>query len=356
MARLTDSFSSKYFDAASTLKGTKYQLVRVFVEGYNDVAFWRGVLDPYENDRLKFEISVPVRQDLAKGKKVVLKFLPQSGKNLILCVDSDFDYLFGDFSEQSQAVNGERYLFQTYAYATENFVCYPPSLHALCVKATKNDRMIFDFEQFFADYSKIIYPVFLRYALSARNSSQNSFTLNDFKNTVRINYLDLRENGRYTLEWLQRQVDKRLAILDRRRRRGVETPQAQAFERQIQQRGVTEENVFYFMQGHTLRDNVALPVLEVVCNQLRELTNRMIADSTREGVSLRNELSNYNNSLRPIEELLDDNSGYKKCFLYEYLAYDIYQYVCRDFPDTQDNLDTRSELIGKPSFNKSTAP
>ena len=48
------------------------RLVQVFVEGYDDVAFWRGIFDDYETEWLKFEISVPPRQDLAKGKKVLL--------------------------------------------------------------------------------------------------------------------------------------------------------------------------------------------------------------------------------------------------------------------------------------------
>jgi len=347
--KLTESFSSKYFEAASALRGAKYELVRVFVEGYNDVAFWRGVLDPYENERLRFEISIPVREDLAKGKKVVMSFLPQAGKNLILCVDSDFDYLFGDYNEQSRAVNRQPYLFQTYAYSTENYVCHPPSLHNLCVRATKNDRMIFDFEEFMAAYSRTIYPLFIWYVLSARKSAQRTFTLNDFRNTVRINYLDVRENGRYTLEWLARQVEKRIGILESRLPGGAWTQEMEDLQHQLRKRGVTEDNIYYFMQGHTLKDFVVLPVLQSVCDRLREQTNRMIADSTRQGVSLRNELSNYNNSLRKIEEILDDNESYRKCFLYEYLANDIYHYICREFPDTQQALDTRSEIVGKPS-------
>lgn len=34
------------------------RLVRVFVEGYEDVAFWRGVFDRFTNPYLRFEISV----------------------------------------------------------------------------------------------------------------------------------------------------------------------------------------------------------------------------------------------------------------------------------------------------------
>ena len=124
------------------------RLVRVYVEGYEDVAFWRGIFDHFQNPYMRFEISVPNRADLPKGKKVLMGMIPRSSDELILCVDSDFDFLFADRTEQSREVNNARYMFHTYAYATENFLCYAPSLHNVCVKATKNDTRIFDFVKF----------------------------------------------------------------------------------------------------------------------------------------------------------------------------------------------------------------
>ena len=112
------------------------RLVRVYVEGYEDVAFWRGIFDHFQNPYMRFEISVPNRADLPKGKKVLMGMIPRSSDELILCVDSDFDFLFADRTEQSREVNNARYMFHTYAYATENFLCYAPSLHNVCVKAT----------------------------------------------------------------------------------------------------------------------------------------------------------------------------------------------------------------------------
>ena len=103
------------------------RLVRVYVEGYEDVAFWRGIFDHFQNPYMRFEISVPNRADLPKGKKVLMGMIPRSSDELILCVDSDFDFLFADRTEQSREVNNARYMFHTYAYATENFLCYAPS-------------------------------------------------------------------------------------------------------------------------------------------------------------------------------------------------------------------------------------
>lgn len=302
-------------------------MVHVFVEGYDDVAFWRNIFDDFETDWLKFEISVPPREDLAKGKKVLLGMIPECSEDRILCMDSDFDYMFQNFNEQSRLVNQTPFLFHTYAYATENYLCYPPSLHRICVKATKNDTLIFDFERFMTEYSRTIYPLFLWYAFSARQEREKAFSLFEFRSSVRLNYLDLRDDGNETLLWLGRQVDKRVRSLEMNFPEWVDD--VNAFGREIEKLGVTTDNVYFFMQGHTLLDNVVLILLNAVCERLREMAVEKIVSGTKQGISLKNELSNYNNSLRNVREVLLDNEQYKECFLYKKLRKDIEQYVRR---------------------------
>ena len=337
--------SPKSLPMPSRYSTREYRLVQVFVEGYDDVAFWRGIFDDYETEWLKFEISVPPRQDLAKGKKVLLGMIGECCDDRILCVDSDFDYLFEDFNEQSRQVNRTPYLFHTYAYATENYLCWPASLHKVCVKATKNDTMIFDFERFMGRYSRAIYPLFLWYAYSARRKSEKAFTLVDFRSSVRLNYRDIREDGQQTLEWLERQVSKRVRMLE------THNPQwaaeVEAFGQHIRNRGVEPNNVHLFMQGHTLMDNVVLILLHTVCDKLRDMNIDRIAAGTKQGISLKNELSNYNNSLRNVREVLLDNEQYKDCFLYRKLRQDIERYVSkltqgsrRRYPDFSRNTQT----------------
>ncbi len=309
------------------------RLVSVYVEGYEDVSFWRGIFDDFETDDLMFEINVPPREDLAKGKKVLLGMLEQSSPECLLCVDSDFDYLFGSTTPQSQLVNDSPYLFHTYAYATENYVCYAPSLHNVCVKATKNDTRIFDFERFLHRYSQIIYPLFLWYAYSAQLRTENIFTLLDFKSSVKLNYLEVEDNGQGTLEWLARQVEKRQHIL---RRNHPECEEAlPEFERQLTARGLTPEQTYLFMQGHTLMDNVVTVMLNAVCEQLKLISNTRISTSTKTGVALRNEMSNYNNALRNVRDILLDNEDYKECPLYKRLEEDIQRYLQQHFGITR---------------------
>ena len=172
-------------------------------------------------------------------------------------------------------------MFHTYAYATENYLCYAPSLHNVCVRATKNDTRIFDFERFMADYSRIIYPLFLWYAYSAQQESEHIFTLADFRASVRLNFLEIEHNGLRTLAWLRRNVARRDQALRERHAEMIEPKRA--FAEKLFRRGVTPENTYLFMHGHTLMDNVVIVLLNTVCEKLRELSIAKITASSKKG-------------------------------------------------------------------------
>jgi uncharacterized protein YlaN (UPF0358 family) len=301
-------------------------LVRVYVEGYEDVAFWRGIFDHFRNPYLRFEISVPNREDLPKGKKVLMGMIGNtSAEDVLLCVDSDFDYLFDGATEQSRAILEAENMFHTYTYATENYLCYAPSLRNVCVKATKNDTRIFDFERFMAAYSRAIYPLFLWYVHSAQLSHESVFTLAEFRAAVRFGYVDIRRNGENTLAWLERNVEHRREALERENPEMV--AEVEAMGERLKSKGVEEDNCYLYMHGHTLMDNVVMPLLKAVCDKLRQLSVAKITNSKVEGTALKNELQNYTNTLRSIHDVLLDNENYTACPLYKRLRDDIQTYL-----------------------------
>lgn len=318
-SRLIDNISSDYLSSRAVMH--RRNVCMVYVEGYEDISFWRSVFDEYETEELKFEITTPVRDDMAKGKKVVLNFVPQSGERLLLCVDSDFDYLFGSLNDQSRAVNDSKYVIQTYVYAIENLMCYPPSLRSVAVKATKNDADIFDFEGFLLNYSMIIYPLFLWYIYAAKVNRPGIFPLSEFRNSVRINFLDVDDNGEATLAWLGRQVEKKLKSIVHTN--GSHVVELEKFEKYLHSMGVRNSNVYFFMQGHCLMDNVVKIVLDAVCDRLRKSWVDRIMQSSRQGLPLKNELSYYNNSLRDVDSLLLDNTNYKSCEWFQKVRLDL---------------------------------
>lgn len=77
------------------------------------------------------------------------------GRSLIACVDSDYDFLLQGATNTSRKINRNRYIFQTYTYAIENYHCFAESLHEVCVQATLNDRSILDFNFYLKKYSEL---------------------------------------------------------------------------------------------------------------------------------------------------------------------------------------------------------
>ena len=256
----------------------------------------------------------------------------RASEELLLCMDSDFDYLFDDENEESKMITSSPYLFHTYTYATENYLCYAPSLHNVCVKAVKNDAHIFDFERFMADYSRTIYPLFLWYAYSASRKTENVLPLADFKASVRIGYIDIEQNGANTIAWLQRNIARRVESLESDHPDMASS--IPAFAERIARKGVEPELTYHFMHGHTLMDNVVLPVLSGVCEKLRQMSLSKIICSSKEGIALKNEMSNYTNSLRSIRDVLLDNDNYTDSPLYQRLKADIQRYLERTIKRT----------------------
>lgn len=323
----------------------KKRLVKVYVEGYDDVAFWRSIFDNFHNPYLRFEISVPSFRDLPKGKKVLLSMIPSASEELLLCMDSDFDFLMDEGTEQSRLVKSCPFIFHTYTYATENYLCYAESLHNVCVKATKNDTRIFDFVKFLTEYSCIIYPLFLWYVYSAREQKQNIFTLVDFKNAVRLGYLDIQNNGEKTLKWLLGNVERCC------KRFTLKYPdladKVVEYGKELAQRGLRPDNTYLYMHGHTLLDNVVMVLLQKVCEELRRLSIQRIDSSMQRGIAYQNEMSNYKNAQRPVREVLLDNDNYTTSLLYQRLAKDIEEYIAR----TVESMRQRGEL---PSTDRQT--
>ncbi|MBQ9356167.1 MAG: DUF4435 domain-containing protein, partial [Prevotella sp.] len=71
--RLKDNINSQYIQAANALRGKNArQRIVAYVESYDDIYFWRTVLGRFENDKRYFEVMLPSKTNLTRGKKSVL--------------------------------------------------------------------------------------------------------------------------------------------------------------------------------------------------------------------------------------------------------------------------------------------
>lgn len=382
--RLTDNVNSSYIEAANRLKPKhKKRRVVAYVESYDDVLFWRSVLEEFESPELHFEVMLPSRTTLAKGKKLAMSHVtganvfakspsveqqglyderpldtanslqegrsalafgksetegglsPQKssveasetsplGPCLIACVDADYDYLMQGHTENSQKMLENPYIFHTYVYAIENYQCYAPSLHSACVMATLNDRELIDFEEFIRQFSVIVWPLLVWSVWLYRHDHYKSFSIMDMANEIGFRDINIY-HPEQTLEYVRRHVNKAVSWMQRTfpaARKDYEP-----LREEMLSLGLTPETTYLYIQGHTLFDNIVLPLLSPVCTVLRRERENEIKRLACHEKQRQNELSCYQHSVSPIDVMLKKGTMFRQSEPYSRLREDLRKFV-----------------------------
>ena len=105
--RLQDHLSSSYIESANRLRSKKLKKrIVAYVESYDDIFFWRSILKKFENERFYFEVMLPSRTSLSRGKKSALMNMlgPGLGEYMIACVDADYDWLLQGQNDISRMI------------------------------------------------------------------------------------------------------------------------------------------------------------------------------------------------------------------------------------------------------------
>lgn len=335
MKRLNQNLNSSYIYAMNRLGGKMARRkIVAYVESYDDVFFWSTLLRPLETPEVYFEVMLPSRSSLSKGKKIALanELGPRLGNYMIACVDADYDYLMQGATPTSEMVCQNPYVFHTYVYAIENFRCYAPALHNVCVMATLNDRHIFDFEMFMQQYSETIWPLFVWNIWAYRYGQYTRFSMLDFYHIVQINDFNYY-HPEQTLEKLRHLVNAKVCRLQK------QFPEARSTYKPLRadllRLGVTPQTTYLYMRGHDLFDGVVSPIMGLVCEMLRREREREIRKLAEHNVQMQNELSAYQNATASIEEMMRKHTIYTHCP--EYLQ------VQEDIRKMLNNLKTKND-------------
>ena len=335
--RLKDNINSQWVNAANALRGKKARRrIVAYVESYDDIYFWRTVLSRFEDDHRYFEVMLPSKANLLRGKKsVLMNFIRGErqevrgessplGDSMIACVDADYDYLMQGATDQSKIVLKSPYVFHTYVYAIENFQCYAPSLHDVCVAVTLNDHRIFDFRDYFQRFSEAIFPLFVWNIMLYRNGNYPRFSISDFNRIADPGGFTV-QNPDASLNNVKRKVGVKVRELQR------QFPQAKdeylRTKDDVRRLGVTPQTTYLYIQGHHLFDTIVAPILTKVCNQLRQERQTEIYHAQAHRTQKRNEMSCYENSRQDIKTMLKKNTGYQQCPLFIQLQGDVERYL-----------------------------
>ena len=91
--------------------------------------------------------------------------------------------------------------------------------------------------------------------------------------------------------------------------------------------GVTPQTTYLYIQGHHLFDNVVIPILNKVCNRLRQERQDEITRTARHHTQRRNEMSCYEHSLLDIRLTLKKNVGYLLSEQFQHIQQDVAEYL-----------------------------
>ncbi len=343
--RLTSNLNSRFVEASNRLHpgaGKQRKRVVCYVESYTDIYFWRSVLEDFKRDGVEFLVMLPSRSDLSRGKKQAMMNTlgPNLGQYMIACVDADYDYLLQGSTPTSRQMLDNPYVIHTYTYAIENYQCYAPSLHEVCVMSTLNDREIIDFEEYMKLYSNIVYELFVWSVWLYRQGLFKEMPLNSFLNFVAVEKMNIMKPAD-AMEALRHKVNRKVAYMQRNypAAKGKLTP----LKTDLERLGVDKDNVYLFIQGHHIMDNVVMAVMDPVCTILRREREREIKVlSNGHKQQMDNELASYNHSQCPVEQMLQRNTNFKDAPIYQKLSDDINRLVDTIVADNHNTSSTNS--------------
>ncbi|MCF0244355.1 MAG: DUF4435 domain-containing protein [Bacteroidaceae bacterium] len=321
--------SSDYLAAANALRGkNKRRRVVAYVESYDDILFWRTILDYAEDETRYFDIMLPnINRRLERGKKSAVAALVknrQIGQYMIACVDADYDYLMQGSTYSSADILNNPYVLHTYAYSIENLQCYAESLRNVCVMATLNDQVHFDFAAFIHSYSLIIYPLFVWNVWYYRRGRYNEFPLLELCQMVELKKnVPLHE----VLNILAQKVEKKVNALERHHPH--EKMSYDALSKELQETlGIKPEDTYLYIQGHFLFEHIVTPLLHRVCRALVREREEEIRRSALHSTQARNELSCYTNSVQDVQQMLKKNTGYTRSEVFKRIVADAQRLDC----------------------------
>ncbi len=328
MASLIDYLSSSsYQKATNSLFYTSPAKIRVHVEDPGDITFWSNILRPYEKKaRIKFDFTPYSQGSLKTGKQNLIKKFNDLGKESIVCLDSDYDYLL-EHSETAKKIHDNPYVFQTYTYSIENFKCFSSGLSKVCTDATCSTTELINFDELFLKYSEKIHDLFVWNLYFYSINDTSSFTINDFSETIKLSEVNLEDQGTSAIEKLDEKVREKLLLLNSDFKNSIDN--VEFLKRTIHSKNCTNTTTYLFAHGHTIFDHVALPVIKKVCNSLKKehIDSIKCSDATSEEIN--NRLNHYKNltKSKKTEDILFLNDNFKECHLYEKIKNDIDRYI-----------------------------
>lgn len=287
---LIQGASSAYINAQNALR-RKCALpeVYVYVEGLDDVAFWKECLRPYST-KYRFKVAQLRKPDglYAEGKRHLIDCIgvESLGSNKYLAVDADYDWIMDDYRPSptstsiSDDVKNNPYILHTFLYSIENYKCHPLCVAGMMdkVAGSSNEEELLNF---YTSFSLAMAELFLVHLVSI-DHCDGKYTMKDFKKDV--DALTFDKHSMKLDERSKSYISQRL--LEMQDYTQLKYQDIEGFRQKLCELGFDESKYFLLMQGHIVENILVkkhLPgkILEVrkeIYTEISNCGNEMQAD------------------------------------------------------------------------------
>lgn len=268
---LISNISSDFFQAVNALQPkSSPKIIKVYVESDYDIPHWHRIFNNFKLKNVTFDVGLPNKHHYEKGKNNIFSNFKNSlGSNLIVCVDSDYDYLIPEANEDSLLMNTSDFVFQTFSYSIENLYCFHETLQEFCFSCLNKTNLKIDIAAIINEYSLIIYDILVwniyLYSIGmAEKFSRKHFTeicnikkFDDFDNNFYSSFTCLSDRVTNSLHSLTTEFEEHKDKVDE-------------FKDYLKGKGLYPNNCYLFAQGHLILEDVVLKFIKtIVLNEKR---------------------------------------------------------------------------------------
>ena len=129
----------------------------------------------------------------------------------------------------------------------------------------------------------------------------------------------------WAIDYLAKKVRAKLFQLERHfPKHKTYLPEMETYLRNL---GVTETNTYLYIQGHHLFDLVVSPIVQSVCDALRNDRENEIRDRAIHSEQARTEMACYENSLGKVKMMMKKNTFYQFSPEFQKIQADVEKYL-----------------------------
>ncbi|TAE59873.1 MAG: DUF4435 domain-containing protein [Nostocales cyanobacterium] len=259
--------------------------ISVLVEDIYDQRIWEYIIQNVKPElRDKIDFPNPVAKG-TRGKDILKKFKDCVNKKLIICVDSDCEYLY-----DNQVWYIAKYIYHTVVYSKENFHCHHLSLNEICKDLTT--KRYDNFQTLLENISLKVAPLFYIWVYLKENKIKDfdNTVINKetFKKVVRFQRTEFGNIGDENIVYqkIEERVNDILETLKNQMGEGwydatFEHDIPEIKSRLLEQYSIQEDKILDFYYGHSVLEEFVQPFLETI---IRILTNLKV-NEVRESLS-----------------------------------------------------------------------